>query len=62
MELSHWGFSSNNTGDIKAQFVNSLFEVNKDNIREDLEPIPTAIDDNLAAVPDLTGMAHAWLR
>jgi hypothetical protein len=61
VELPHGSFSSDNTWDVETELVNSLFEVNEDDIWKNLEAIPTSIDDNLTAVPDLTGVAHSWL-
>ena len=62
MKLPHWGLSSDDAWDIETQLINSLFEVNKNNVWENLEAIPTSVDDNLTAVPDLTRVAHPWLR
>jgi len=62
VELSHRCLSPNDVGNVEAEFVNALFEVNKDDVREHLETIPASVDDNLAAVPDLTRVAHSWLR
>ena len=32
MELSHWGFTSDNAGDVEAKLFDSFFEIDKDNI------------------------------
>jgi len=61
MELSHWCFSSYNTWDVEAKFVNSLLKVDEDDVGEDLEAIPPSIYNYLAAIPDLTGVTHSWL-
>ena len=62
VELSHWCLSSNYTWDVEAQLFNTFLEVDEDDIGEHLETVPASIDDNLAAVPHLTRMAHSWLR
>lgn len=61
MELPHWGLSLDDGRDIESQLVDSLLQVNEDHIGEHLEPVPASIDDDLASVPDLAGVAHSWL-
>lgn len=62
VELAHGCLAANYVGNIESQFVDALFEIDEDHIRKDLESVPAAVNDNLAAVPDLTGVAHARLR
>jgi hypothetical protein len=62
MELSHWCLSSDNARDIETEFLNSFLEIDEYNIRQNLKSIPTSINDNLTSVPNLTGVAHSWLR
>jgi len=61
VELPHRGFSSDDAWNIETELVYSLLEVDKNDIRENLEAIPATIDDNLTAIPDLTGVSHSWL-
>ena len=61
VELPHGRFSPDDAGDVEAQFVHSLLQVDEDHVREHLESIPTTVDDNLAAIPDLTGVPHSRL-
>ena len=62
MELSHWSLSSNNIRNVKSQFVYSFFQIYKYHVRKNLKSIPSSINNDLTTVPDLTWMAHSWLR
>lgn len=62
VELTHWSFSSDDAWNVKDKLVDTLLEINKDNVGENLEPIPSTINDDLAAIPDLTRVPHSWLR
>jgi len=62
MELSHWCLSSDDTRNIETKFLDSLFEIDEYDIRQNLKAIPSSVNDYLATVPDLTGVAHSWLR
>ena len=62
MKLAHRSFSPDDLWNIETQLVNALFQIDEDDIREDLETVPTPINDNLTAVPHLRGMAHPRLR
>mmetsp|Transcript_12989 Transcript_12989/g.20133 ORF Transcript_12989/g.20133 Transcript_12989/m.20133 type:complete len:266 (+) Transcript_12989:737-1534(+) len=62
VELAHRCLPPDDVGDIEAQLVHPLLEVDEDHIGKHLEAVPAAIDDDLAAVPDLTGVAHSGLR
>jgi hypothetical protein len=54
VELTHWCFTSDNAWNVEDKLVDTLLEINKDNIGEYLEPVPSTINDDLAAIPDLT--------
>ena len=62
MELSHWGLSSDDARDVETQFLNSFLEINKYNIGQNLKSIPSSVYDNLTSIPNLTTVAHSWLR
>ena len=61
VELSHGCLSSDDVWDIKGELVNTLLEVYEYNIRQNLESVPTTVNNNLTAVPDLTWVSHPWL-
>jgi hypothetical protein len=54
VELSHWCFTSDDAWNVEDKLVDSLLEINKDNVGKNLEPVPSTINDDLAAIPDLT--------
>lgn len=60
--MSHGRLPSDNIWDIEAQFVDTLFQINKDDVGKHLEPVPAPVNNDLTAVPNLTGVAHTWLR
>ncbi len=62
MELSHWCLSSDDAGNVETQFLDSLFEIDEYDIRQNLKAIPSSVYDYLTSIPDLTGMAHSRLR
>ena len=62
MELAHGRLTSNNRRYIKRQLLNSLLQIYKYHIREHLEPIPAAVDNNLWPVPQLAWVPHPRLR
>lgn len=62
MKLAHRCFTSNDARNVETEFVYPLLEVNENNIRKNLESIPPSINDNLTAIPNLTRVAHSWLR
>ena len=61
VELSHGGLAPDDAWDIETEFVNSLLEIYKDNIREYLESIPASINYYLTSIPNLTRMPHPRL-
>ena len=61
MELAHGGLATDDAGDEETQLLDTLFEVNKNDIREYLEAIPASVDNNLAPIPDLARVAHPRL-
>lgn len=62
MELSHWRLSSDDARNIEAKFLNTLFQVDEYNIRQNLKAVPSSVNDYLTSIPNLTRMAHSWLR
>lgn len=40
----------------------ALFKIDENYVGKDLEAVPTPIDDDLGAIPQLTAVAHPWLR
>lgn len=62
VELTHGCLSSDDAGNVEAKFVDSLLQVDEDDIREHLKSVPPSIDDNLTSIPDLTRMTHSGLR
>ena len=60
--MPHRGFSSDDAWYIKAEFIYSLLKIYEYYITEDLKPVPTAVYDDLRAIPDLGAMSHTWLR
>ena len=54
MELSHGCLPSDDVWDIKGELVNTLLEVYEYHIGQHLESVPTTVDNNLTAIPDLT--------
>lgn len=61
VKLPHGRFSSNDTWDVEAEFIDALLKINKNDIREHLESVPATINDNLTPVPNLTRVAHSRL-
>jgi len=51
VKLSHRSFSSNYAWYYDIQTLNSFSEVNKDNIRQNLESIPSTVNYDCATVP-----------
>ena len=62
VELPHRSFASDDGRDVEAELVNSLFEINENDIRQNLESVPSSINDDLRTIPDLWGVTHSWLR
>ena len=62
VELTHGRFASDNAGNVEAEFVHALLEVDENDIGEHLISIPTSVNDDLASVPHLAGVTHPWLR
>lgn len=62
MELSHWRLPSYYAWYVEAELIYSFFEIDENHVGEDLEPVPTAVNNYLTSVPDLTGVAHSRLR
>ena len=60
--MPHGGLSTDDTRNVKAEFVDPFFQVDEDDIGENLEPVPATVNDNLAPIPHLTRVAHSWLR
>ena len=61
MKLSHGSFTSDDAGNVEAEFLYTFFQIYKNDIGEHLEAIPTTVDNDLRAVPDLRGVAHTRL-
>ena len=61
VELAHRRFAADDAGDVEGEFIDALFEIDEDHVREDLEAIPAAIDDDLRPVPELARVAHSRL-
>jgi len=53
VELPHRSFASDDGRDVEAELVNSLFEINENDIRQNLESVPSSINDDLRTIPDL---------
>ena len=47
---------------LEGILTDSLSQVDEDHVREHLESIPAAVDDDLTVLPELRGVAHARLR
>ena len=62
MELSHWCLAPNYAWYVETEFVDAFLQVDEDHVRQYLEAVPPTVNNDLAAVPDLTGVAHSWLR
>jgi hypothetical protein len=61
MKLSHGSFTSDDAGNVEAEFLYTFFQINENDIGQHLKPIPTTVDNDLRAVPDLRGVAHSRL-
>ena len=61
MKLAHGGLASNDARDIECQLVHAFPEVNVYHIGKHREPVPASVYDDVAPVPELARVAHAWL-
>ena len=53
VELAHRSLASDNLWNIETQFIDALFQIDENDIRQDLESVPSTVNDNLTAVPYL---------
>jgi hypothetical protein len=61
VELSHGSLSTDDAGYVEAELIHALLQVDKNNVGKNLETVPSSVNDDLTAVPDLAGVAHSWL-
>ena len=62
VKLAHRGLATNNGRYVESKFVYTLLEVDENDVGKHLEAVPTAVDDDLGAIPYLAAVAHARLR
>lgn len=53
VKLAHWCLASDYAGDVKLKFIDALFQVDKDHIGKNLKAVPTPVNDDLRAIPEL---------
>jgi len=61
VELPHRGLSFDHLRNIESYPVKAIAEVYEDYIREHVVAVPAPEDDNVAALPEATGVAHPRL-
>lgn len=61
VKLTHWCLAFDDAWNVEDKLVHSLLEINEDDVGEHLESVPPAVNDDLAAIPDLTRVAHSGL-
>ena len=44
------------------KLTDAFLQINKDDIWQYLETVPTPVDNYLGAIPQLTAVTHPWLR
>jgi len=61
VELAHWCLAPNDAWNVEGEFLHSFLQVDEYHIRENLETIPSSVDNYLGSVPELTRVTHARL-
>ena len=62
MELPHRCFAPYNRRNVECQLVDAFLQIDENHVRQHLEPVPAAVDNDLGAIPHLAAVAHAGLR
>ena len=61
VELPHRCFAPYNGRNVECQLVDAFLQIDENHVRQHLEPVPAAVDDDLGAIPHLAAVAHPGL-